>query len=704
MATAPASATPLIALDAFVIDTETTGLDAAKARVVQIAAVRLTVGQLEEQGSFASLVKPGEPIPEMASRIHGIDDASVSNAPPFAEVWPKFRDYVGDGILIGHSIGFDIAVLKRECARTGAPWEPPASLDVALLARIAAPDLASHSLESLTAWLGIEIVGRHSALGDAVATARVFLGLIPRLRARGIRTIGEAVRASGSLTQALDGQRSAGWAEPAAIARTGSAARMDTYPYRHRCGGIMSKPPRTIGRDVPIGDALQIMAQDKISSLLIVPHDVLGRPDNSGIVTERDVLRALDNYGAAALEMPVSAIMSTPLIAVPADAFAYLAIGRMSRLKVRHLAVTGDRGEVVGVLSARDLLKLRNQGEIELGDEIEQARNVNDLGLAWSGLTDAARALCEEGLSGREVAAIVSAQLGELTRQSVMLAERSMRQDGLGGPPCRYAFVVLGSAGRGESLLAMDQDNALVYEDEPSEAGERWFEELGVRVADALHAACVPYCPGGVMARNAQWRGSMATWRRRVGNWIGRPTPADLLAVDIFFDLLGVAGERELSDTLWRQAFDAAKDQASFAKLLVESAGPRTTALKWFGGLRTEEGRIDLKKHGLFPIVSAARALAICHHVTERSTPARLEGIKALGRGLGPDLDALNEAHELFVDLILRQQIEDADHGRPVGNAVEIRRLGRNERARLRAALRAVEPIDAIVRDLLFKT
>ena len=327
--------------------------------------------------------------------------------------------------------------------------------------------------------------------------------------------------------------------------------------------------------------------------------------------------------------MPVGRVASRPLITVSADAFAYVAIGRMNRLKIRHLGVTGRAGDVVGALTTRDLLRLRDEEAVELGDEIEHAKDVYELSRAWAKLPETARALCREGLTARDIAAVISHQLEEATRHAAVLAERAMRHGGRGDPPCRYALVVLGSAGRGESLLAMDQDNALVYADEVSNEAERWFEAFGIRVADILHQVGVPYCPGGVMAKHPQWRGSLTAWRTRVADWIRRSSPRDLLAVDIFFDLRGVHGEDALADTLWRDAFDAAKGKASFAKLLVEAAQPGVPGLGWFGGFRTEQGRIDLKKYGLFGIVSVARALAICHHVTERSTPARLAGIAA---------------------------------------------------------------------------
>ena len=101
-------------------------------------------------------------------------------------------------------------------------------------------------------------------------------------------------------------------------------------------------------------------------------------------------------------------------------------------------------------------------------------------------------------------------------------------------------------------------------------------------------------------------------------------------------------------------------------------------------------------------LVSAARALAICHHVVARSTPARIAGIEALGLGAGRDLDAMLDAQALFLDLILAQQLVDMQHGRPPTNAVVVKSLSERDKDRLRAALRSIEHIDALVRDLLF--
>ena len=701
---------PLLALDAVVVDSETTGLDPRKSRVIELAAVRLSAGKLVAGDSFRQLLRPGdEPIPAGSTLIHGIDDAAVEAAPSFADVWPRFQAWLGTNIVVGHAVGFDLAVWKRECELAGLPWRRPRTLDTRLLAEIAGPELAGYALEKIASWLAIEVTDRHSALGDAMITARVLLALVPKLREHGIRTVAEAERACRALSAVLDDQVRAGWVEavepPFRSDTERTLRRFDAYAYRHRTRDIMRTPVIVVAPGVSVRQAMARMASESISSVFVGDSSAATgemAATDTGIVTERDVLRTIDRFGAEALEWPVSRIMARPLISVPADAFLYRAIGRMSRRKIRHLGVVDEAGRVVGALSSRDLLRLRAGEAVSLGDEIGDAADARGLAVAWAKLPHLSEALLAEGLSGREVAEVISGELGALTRQAAVIAEGIMRNSGQGDPPVPYALVVLGSAGRGESLLAMDQDNAIVFErGEPDGVEDRWFAAFGKYVADILHQAGVPYCKGGVMASNAAWRGSVATWLDRVDHWISRSNPADLLSVDIFFDLRAVHGDGGLALSLRRAAYARADGQVAFAKLLVDTVRiPGSLGL--FGGFRTEGGRIDLKAAGLFGLVAAARAMAIRYHVVEQSTPARLEGVKVLVQASETDLDALVEAHGIFLDLIAAQQVEDVAHGAPPGNKISVKRLPARDRDRLRTALAAVKNVDDLARGLLF--
>jgi DNA polymerase-3 subunit epsilon/CBS domain-containing protein len=706
---AVSNATPLTAVDIVVIDSETTGLDPRKARIVELAAVRLVAGQLLRETALRRLVRPDEPVPAAATAVHGIDAAKLADAPRFAEVWPEFAASIGDAVVVGHTVGFDLAVLKRECERAGLHWTQPRSLDTRLLAEAAEPNLAGYTLEQLAAWLGVDVVDRHSALGDALTTGAIFCALLPKLRDRGVRTLGEALSASRTLSEAQSGKLGGVPAGPTTISEGPGSdqplTRIDTYPYRHRVRDVMRAPARVVSAETRVGSALDILMRERISSVFVAANGQTepAQPSVMGILTERDVLRALAERGAPALELPASQISSRPLAAVPAGAFVYRAIGRMSRLKVRHLGVTDDAGIVCGALSARDLLRLRAHDAVSLGDAIDEAKDVPDLGRAWAKLPAVAAGLLSEGLAGIDVAAVISQELGALTRAAAVVAERRMADAGEGGPPCHYALVVLGSAGRGESLLAMDQDNALIFADGvPDGPEDRWFARLGAHVDAILDEVGVPTCKGGVMARNAQWRGSVATWTDRIRHWTSRSSAQDLLSVDIFFDLRPVHGDVGMAEAVWRSGFDMAKGNVQFAKLLAEAVGQGPRGLSWFGGLRTENGRIDLKRTGLFEVVATARAPAICRHVVARSTPARLEGLRELVPGAAADLDALAEAQRVFLDLILAQQIRDIAAGTPASNKVAVAGLSAKDRTQLRTALGAMRHLDVLRRDLLF--
>jgi DNA polymerase-3 subunit epsilon/CBS domain-containing protein len=700
---------PLIAIDAVAFDTETTSLDAARARIVQVGAVRVRGGRLVETETLDWLINPQEPIPAASTRVHQIRDQDVRGVPDFSDRHEDLTRFVGSSVLIGHSVGFDLAVWRNEARRAGFEWIAPRALCTRMLAEIANPKLPGFSLEIVSAWLEIEVKDRHAALGDAFLAARVFTGLIPHLRQRDIRTVAEAEAACRKLTESLTEQHKAGWIEPTRLpSGERSLARIDSYPYRHRIRDVMSTPPLIASTALSLAEAARLMADRRVSSVFLA--DTPPAPDAPplpvsalGVLTERDVLRAVARHGASALGEPVSTLMSRPVAAVPADAFLYRAIGRMARLRIRHLAVMDESGRLVGALSQRDLLKLRAEEAISLGDEIDTATDEAGLAAAWAKLPAVAGSLVSEGVPAHDVAGVISRELGALTRRAATLAETRMLETGRGRPPVPYAVLVLGSGGRGESLLAADQDNAIVFtEGAPGSPTDQWFAELGDHIAQILNAAGLPFCKGGVMARNAAWRGSLDTWRDRVEGWVRRSRPQDLLSVDIFFDLRPVHGDFELGGRLIRDAFALGAEETGFAKLLAEAAGDHRPPLTFLGNIRTEEGRVDLKLGALLPIVSTARCLAIRHAVQARSTVDRIEGVKALRIGSDSDLDHLIKVHRLVIGLVLEQQLDDVENGVPLSARIALKALPRDVQDRLRLALGRLNHLADLTRTLLF--
>ena len=681
--------TQLIALDAVALDTETTGLDARTARLVQVAALPLAAGRMRPDDRFERLVNPGIPIPKAAVAVHGITDAMVAAAPPFKDIAAPLEAYVGRAIVIGYAVAYDLVILEREYRLAGRTLPPFRALDVRTLARLAAPSLADYGLEALCQWLGVELRGRHSALGDARAAGEIFLALLPLLRAKDIRTLAEAEAASRALAE-READSIAGYtpAAQAAIDARPVLARIDSFPYRHRVREVMSAPPAFATPETTVREAMRRLIEKRISSVFV--HLSSGE---TGIVTERDLLRAIDAGGEAALSAPIGAIAKAPLQTLPDDAFLYRAIGRIERLGFRHLGVTDAAGEIVGAVTTRNLLGHRATTAIVLGDAIDSASAAGELAAAWGRLTLMAKSLMEEQVGPLTVCSVVSAEICAMTRRAAELAEEALRREGLGAPPVAYAVLVLGSAGRGESQLAADQDNAIVYADGAEDGPEdRYFEELGKRMSETLDAAGVPFCKGGVMAKNRAWRKSVADWHATIDKWMSGTRPGHLLNVDIFFDAVPVHGDAALADNVWSRAYDRAHAAIDFQNLLIETARQRDNPFTLFGRFRLDEkGRIDLKKYGLMPIFTAARVLSIRHDARARSSAERLREAAAKGAASRAAVEAVIEAQRSLLATVIGQQLVDTETGVPLTTRVATGRLSKAQKARLRTALGTVD-------------
>jgi DNA polymerase-3 subunit epsilon/CBS domain-containing protein len=360
---------------------------------------------------------------------------------------------------------------------------------------------------------------------------------------------------------------------------------------------------------------------------------------------------------------------------------------------LRHLGVTGQTGELVGAVTTRNLLGHRATTAIVLGDAIDSATSAPELGAAWGRLTLMARSLMEEQVGPGTVCGVVSAEICAMTRRAAELAEEAMRNDGLGPPPVPYAVLVLGSAGRGESQLAADQDNAIIYA-EGAEGGpeDRYFEQLAAHMNETLDAAGVPFCKGGVMAKNRAWRKSVADWHATIDKWMTGERATHLLNVDIFFDAIAVHGQAGLVDTVWGHAYDRAHAAIDFQNLLVETARERESPFLFLGRFRVDEkGRIDLKKYGLMPLFTAARVLSIRHDVRARSSTDRLRGAAAKGRAPWGAVEASIEAQRTLLASVLSQQLVDTEAGVPLSTRVAPDRLDKAHRERLKTALRNVD-------------
>ena len=179
-----------------VFDTETTGLNPSEGdEILQIGAARLLNGKLLRQETFEQLIDPQRSIPAAGIPIHGIRPEMLRGQPTLAQVLPAFHAFAQDTVLVAHNAAFDMRFLQIKEASTGVRFEQPV-LDTLLLSAVVHPQQASHQLDAIAERLGVVVTGRHTALGDAMVTAEVFLKLVPLLAAMGLHTLGQVREAA----------------------------------------------------------------------------------------------------------------------------------------------------------------------------------------------------------------------------------------------------------------------------------------------------------------------------------------------------------------------------------------------------------------------------------------------------------------------------------------------------------------------------
>ncbi len=179
-----------------VFDTETTGLNPSGGdEIISIAGVRIYNGKINNEETFDELVNPKRNIPLISLKIHEIYPEMLDNKLTIDKILPMFHEFADNTVLVAHNAAFDMRFFQLKEQQTGIKFSNPV-LDTLLLSAVCNPKQETHNLEDIAEKVDIEITGRHTALGDSMITAEIFIKLIPILESMGINTLGEAREAS----------------------------------------------------------------------------------------------------------------------------------------------------------------------------------------------------------------------------------------------------------------------------------------------------------------------------------------------------------------------------------------------------------------------------------------------------------------------------------------------------------------------------
>jgi CBS domain-containing protein len=478
---------------------------------------------------------------------------------------------------------------------------------------------------------------------------------------------------------------------------------LQTKLFRALARDHMGPKPVEVARTASIGEAVNSMA--RTGSRVAVIRDAQGRP--AGILTAHDVVRRV--AWRATSDQPVEEVMTVPIVTVSADDHLLDAITTMRRHRLSHVPVVDATGRLAGLLVLHEVLFALSGSFRRLIDHLQE-ESLDGLKRIKAAQADLAKELLGDGMPAAEVLALLTEIDFELHRRALALAIDGLRTDGWGTPPVPFALILMGSAGRGECLLAPDQDNGFIladYDDAAHAGIDAYFVALAVRFTQLLDDVGFPLCLGNVMATNPVWRKRISEWRKQIGSWLRRRTEAQLLLSDILIDFHHVWGDATLSQALRRHLMQGIAATPSFVRDLFAIEADHGAALGWFGRLRSERdkqdrpGMINLKLRGSFPLVAAARLLSLKAGLPETSTLARLDGLAAKGALHPDDHDNLKHAFAFISRLLLRQQVEDRAAGREISDFVPEERLSKREKDQLVACLRSIVNVrDTLAADL----
>lgn len=446
------------------------------------------------------------------------------------------------------------------------------------------------------------------------------------------------------------------------------------------------------------GDALvevvSVMREKSISSVIVVAG---GEP--AGIFTDRDLRNKVVAAGIDPRTLRVSDVMHAPLAVIAEDDPLYQALYQMSRQRIHRLGVVDATGRLAGIVTDTDILRLQAHSPQQLVLDIEAAQNLEELKALHARIQALVLHLSGTGIAVRGLLRLIA----HLNDQIVLRLIGLLRADAFADlPDDGFAFLVLGSEGRGEQTLATDQDNAIVHADDLTAEQVRRIEEFAQALIDGLLAIGVPACPGGIMASNPTWRRSLGAWRAQLDAWLSTPTPDNILACGTFVDLRTLYGNPEFERRLKTQLYEHATAEPLYLMRMVENCLRFTPPLGWFGKVKGESGehtgQIDIKKAGIFALTDGVKALAIENRRLDGSSSDRFDALRADGVLPPVEAEGLAESFDFLVQMRLRCQVAALREGRVPDNYVTLERLNAMEQAQLRIALAGVEKFQVFLK------
>lgn len=438
--------------------------------------------------------------------------------------------------------------------------------------------------------------------------------------------------------------------------------------------------------------ALRMLEEN--STYLILPSSDL---QQAGIITESDLARKVIANGYD-IGRQVKDVMSVPLYYIDEHSMVLEALMAMVEYDVKHLAVVNSHHQIVGVISNRELISAQGQSPLFILREISRANSIEKIIEQHKRLPGIVKGLISSGATARNINTIITTVSDAILKKVMAFVMEEM-----GTAPVSFAFMILGSEGRGEQTLKTDQDNAIIFDDvtdaELPEATS-FFLEVGRRACKMLDSVGYAYCEGDVMAQNPNWCMPLSTWMNYFLQWIHAAEAEDLLQASIFFDFRCGYGDMRLVESLRNHLYGAISRWSGFLRFMTENALHFKPPLGFFRNFVVESkgehrDAFDIKS-AMTPIVDFARVYALKNGVVATNTLDRLKELRSLDVLTQEEFDEMEKAYSFLMQLRLTRHVTVAmDQKKTPDNFINPKRLTRIEQTMLKEIFKRIEKFQA---------
>ena len=374
---------------------------------------------------------------------------------------------------------------------------------------------------------------------------------------------------------------------------------------------IVSCPPETMAKTVA-----ERMTKKGVGSVLVIKNEL-----PVGIITDGD-LRDKVVTGKYPVTASAEEIMTTPVITYPKNLTLTQAQMALMKNNISHVCLTEDgttNTKPVGMLSIQDIMVATGMHPAALVKAIKRCKKIKQIRSLRKNVMHLLQGYLENNIPMSITIKIISELNDSCMKQVIRLSLKKVEKP----PPVSFAWLAMGSQGRGEQLLHTDQDNALVFEDVPEDTlpeTTAYFLELALKINQGLRTIGYAYCPAEMMASSPAWCLSLSEWKNLSSHWIINPGKNEVLLSSIFFDYNFIFGNNTLVNDLTEHIFDSVQKYPIFYTHLATGALQNPSPTGFFRQFLLEQDGaykdfFDLKRRALMPLTDAARVLILSHNV-----------------------------------------------------------------------------------------